>query len=75
MMDNNITEGITHPLTLWKDGVDGVVQGGFFIRNDLFKFLRVLRESGYEPVGIKIEDDWNLEVIVKAKESELEDVI
>ena len=74
-MDNNITEGITYPLTLWKDGVDGVVQGGFFIRNDLFKFLRKLRESGYEPVGIKIEDDWNLEVRVKAKKVEAKKVL
>ena len=57
-------------LILWKDGFNGVIKGGFFIRNDLFKFLRMLRESGYEPVGIKIQDDWNLEVIVKAKETE-----
>lgn len=69
-MNDNIAEGITHPLMLWKDGFEGEAKGGFFIRNDLFKFLRMLRESGYEPVGIKIEDNWNLEVIVKAKVKE-----
>lgn len=56
-------------LTLWKDGFEGEAQGGYFIRNDLFKFIQKLRDSGLEPVGIKIEDDWNLEVIVAAKET------
>ena len=52
-------------LILWKDGFKGNAKGGYFIRNDLFKFIKKIKDSGLEPVGIKIQDGWNLEVIVK----------
>ena len=54
-------------ITLWKDG-DYVAKGGYFIRNNLKDFIKVLLESGHEPVGIRIDmDSYNLEVMVKAK--------
>ena len=52
----------------WLDGWEGKAEGGYFIRNDLFKFLARLQESNRTPVGIAIDDSWNLEVIVEAAE-------
>ena len=49
-------------------GFDGIAQGGYFVRNDLFKFFRTLKESGKIPVGIKVTDDFNMEIIVAEKE-------
>lgn len=64
-MDNEIT--------LWKDG-DYVAKGGFFIRNNLKEFIKVLIDTGYEPVGIRIDtDSYNLEVMVKVKPEDLKD--
>jgi len=52
----------------WIDDFEGKAQGGFFVRNDLHKFFQKLRETGHEPVGIKVDDSFNLEVIVKVPE-------
>ena len=51
----------------WLDKWEGRAGGGYFIRNQLFQFFRKLRKEGLEPVGIKVNDDWNLEVIVEKK--------
>ena len=51
----------------WKDDFKGEAQGGYYIRNDLFKFFGKLKENNLNPVGIAIDDDWNLEVIVEKK--------
>ena len=57
-------------ILFWKDG-DYAATGGFFVRNNLKEFLQTLIDAGHEPVGIKIDmDSLNLEVIVKATESE-----
>jgi len=53
----------------WIDDFNGKARGGYYIRNDLFKFLKKLRYSGEEPVGLKVDDNWNLEVIVKVPDS------
>ena len=64
-MDNNIT--------LWKDG-DYVAKGGFFIRNNIKEFIKILIDSGYEPVGIRIDiDSYNLVVMVKAKPEDIKE--
>jgi len=52
-------------LIFFEQGFQGNAEGIYFIRNDLFKFFRKLRTSGLEPVGIKINDDWNMEIMVK----------
>ena len=52
----------------WLDGFEGEVQGGYFIRNDLFKFFRKLKEAGKKPVGIKVDDIFNMEIIVEKTE-------
>ena len=44
---------------------DMIGQGGFFVRNDLFKAFRKLRADGEEPIGIRVDDSWNLEIICK----------
>lgn len=55
-------------ITFWDDDFKGNARGGFFVRNDLHKFLQKLRDAGHEPVGIKVDDSFNLEVIVKVPE-------
>jgi hypothetical protein len=49
----------------WKEGFDGMAKGGYYLRNDLFKFFAKLKEDGKEPVAIEVDDDWNLEIFVK----------
>ena len=53
----------------WEAGFNGNAVGGFFIRNNLFKFFEKLKENGLHPVGIRVEDGWNLEVIVEKNEA------
>ncbi len=52
----------------WVDNHEGEAKGGYFIRNDLFKFFRKLREAGLNPIGIKVEDDFNMEIIISEEE-------
>ena len=52
----------------WVNNFKGKAKGGYFVRNDLFKFFQKLKEKGLNPVGIKIEDDWNLEIIISEEE-------
>jgi hypothetical protein len=63
----------SHEITLWKDG-EYVAKGGYFVRNDLKEFIKLLVDAGHEPVGIRIDtDSYNLEVMVKAKPEDLKD--
>lgn len=55
---------MTKETIFWLDNYEGKSYGGIFIRNDLFKFFETLREKGINPVGIKCDDSWNLEIIV-----------
>jgi hypothetical protein len=48
----------------WKDGDFGECVGGFYIKNDLNEFSTKCKETGLNPVGIKIGDD-RVEVIVQ----------
>jgi len=50
----------------WKEDFQGEATGGFYVRNDLFKFIKKIEESGRNPIGIIIDDDWNLEVLVES---------
>ena len=64
---------MNNEITLWKDG-DYVAKGGFFIRNNIKDFIKTLIESGYEPVGIKIDiESYNVEIMVKAKLEDIKD--
>ena len=56
--------------TFWIDGFEGEAMGGYFIRNGLFQFLETLESHNLKPVGIKVEDSWNLEVLV-VKENQI----
>ena len=51
----------------WLDKWEGAAKGGYFIRNDLFKFLDWLKESGLKPVGVVCDGTWNLEIIIEEK--------
>jgi ABC-type Fe3+-citrate transport system substrate-binding protein len=52
----------------WKDG-DFEARGGIFVRSELRNFFDKLKESGLNPVGIKIDDTLNLEVIVERNQA------
>jgi hypothetical protein len=54
-------------ITFWADG-DYIAKGGIYVRNNIKDFIKQLIESGYEPVGIKVDlESYNLEIIVKEK--------
>ena len=46
---------------------EGAATGGFFVRNTLKEFIKKLEDDGKEVVGIKIDDTFNLEVIIKSE--------
>ena len=48
----------------WKDGDFGECVGGFYIENNLNEFITKCKETGLNPVGIKIENN-RVEVIVQ----------
>ena len=52
------------------DNFKGIAKGGLYVRNDLFKFFKKLSADGIRPVGIVIEDGWDLEIITEVKEDE-----
>ena len=58
------------PTIFWDEQFKGTAQGGYFVRNDLFKFFKKLKDDNKKPVGIIVGDDWNLEVIVSAEGEE-----
>ena len=49
----------------WKGDFNGRAKGGYYFRNDLFKVFKRLRDEGKNPVAIKVDDSWNLEVLVE----------
>jgi hypothetical protein len=57
-------------MEFWLDQWEGKAKGGYFIRNDLYKFFAKLKENNLKPVGIKVDDDWNLEIIIEEQSNE-----
>ena len=49
----------------WLDGFEGKASGGYFVKNDLKEFFKVLKDTGKKPVGIKVDDSYNMEIIVE----------
>jgi len=60
--------------TFWLDNITGTCQGGYFFRSDLFEFLKRLEKAGIKPVGIRVKDGYDLEVICVEPEKEIESV-
>lgn len=52
--------------TFWLDNFEGTAKGGYYLRNDLIKFFEKLEAEGLNPVGIKFDGSWNLEIIVES---------
>jgi hypothetical protein len=52
----------------FKDGEYEAV-GGFFIRNNLKEFFKILTDKGLNPIGLRIDESLNLEVIVERNEA------
>ena len=49
----------------WKDGCEGLVQGGYYFRVfDLVKFFKKLEDNGEKIVGLKFDGN-NVNVLVK----------
>jgi hypothetical protein len=49
----------------WKDGDFGDCVGGFYIKNNLKEFIDKCKETGLNPVGLKVDEDGIVEVIVQ----------
>lgn len=52
----------------WLDKFKGNAKGGYFIRNNLKEFFDKLLEKGINPIAIKYDGSYNLEIIVEDKE-------
>jgi len=57
-----------NPGMFYLDGYTGNAAGGYYIRNGLKDFIRLLEEKGEQVVGIKYDGTYNLEILVKPKE-------
>jgi hypothetical protein len=53
--------------TFWLEDFEGTAKGGYFVRNPLFQFFEKLKAAGEKPVAIKVDESWNLEVLVEEK--------
>jgi len=58
--------------TYWNEEYTGKCHGGFFIRSNLFELIKHFEEKGYNVVGIKVKDSWNLEFICEELKGETE---
>ncbi len=56
-------------MIFWLDGFAGEAEGGMFIRNPLIEFFKKLEEKNINPVAIKYDGTWNLEILTEKKES------
>lgn len=52
----------------WLDKWEGSAQGGYYVRNPLKEFFKVLEDKGMKPVGISFDGSYNLEIIIETKE-------
>ena len=52
------------PKIFWLDEFAGEAKGGYFLRSELSVFFNRLEDSGKTPVGIKVDDSKNLEILV-----------
>jgi len=60
--------GMSKDKIFWlEDFTDGKAVGGHFVRNTLKEFIKRLEDNGKKVVGIKIDDTFNLEVIIEAE--------
>lgn len=49
----------------WLGEWKGKAKGGYFIRNDLCNFFKKLKENNIKPVGIAVDEGFNMEIIVE----------
>jgi len=54
----------------WLDGWTGSAVGGYFVRNPLKEFFKTLEDKGLKPIGIVVDDSYNMEIIVEGDISE-----
>ena len=66
IVDNDI-EVTIEPKIFWLEDFEGTAQGGFFVRNNIKEFFKVLEDSGRTPVGIKFDGSYNLEILITEK--------
>uniref|UniRef100_A0A6M3Y240 Uncharacterized protein n=1 Tax=viral metagenome TaxID=1070528 RepID=A0A6M3Y240_9ZZZZ len=55
-------------MIFWLDKFQGKAKGGYYLRNDLFKFFQKCKKNNLKPVAIKVDDDWNLEIFMEESE-------
>lgn len=52
----------------WLDKFEGTARGGLFIRNELFKFIKLCELKGMKIVGIRKPTEWNMELMFTEEE-------
>ena len=48
----------------WLDKYEGKCKGGYFCRNELFKFFEMCKKNNLKVVGIVKPKDWDVEFIL-----------
>lgn len=70
-MDNiEATQGeaaVSDKLVMWVNEVEPhtAYQGGWYYRSEITDFVKKLKDSGHEVVGLAIDDTYNIEFITK----------
>jgi hypothetical protein len=67
----NETQQITEQQNniFWRDGNFGECVGGFHFRTSLKQIIDQCTEAGLNPVGIKVNDEWDIEIIVERNDA------
>jgi len=56
----------------WRDGNWGECIGGFHFRTSLKQLVDDAKKQGLNPVGIKLNDEWDVEIIMERNKSYIE---
>lgn len=56
----------------WRDGNWGECVGGFHFRTDLKRLVDKCKDQGLNPVGIKLDEEWGVEIIVERNKAYIE---
>jgi hypothetical protein len=69
--NNNIPPEINDNI-FWRDGNFNECIGGFHFRTDLKQLIDKCKAQGLNPVGIKLDDEWGVEVIMERNKAYIE---
>jgi predicted house-cleaning NTP pyrophosphatase (Maf/HAM1 superfamily) len=64
-MEDNLNNTQINNSIFWRDGNWGECVGGFHVKTSLKQFIDKCKETGLNVVGLKINDDSEIEIIVE----------